>query len=79
MAPVSEGSEQGHEVTVTWNGAPARAWNPHLLTSYDFEVSVRTARRTEQAIAAVRASGVAATRVKPLPLLLLRAESVVSS
>lgn len=79
MGPISEGSERGHEVTVTWNGAPVRAWLPHLLIGQDLEVSVRTARRTEQAIAAVRASGGASTRFEPLALLLLRAEGVASS
>ncbi len=64
---------------MTWNGAPVRAWVPHLLAGQDFEVSVRTARRTEQAIAAVRASGGASTRFEPLALLLLRAEGVASS
>ena len=58
---------------------PVRAWLPHLLIGQDFEVSVRTARRTEQAIAAVRASGGASTRFEPLALLLLRAEGVASS
>jgi Fic family protein len=79
MGPISEGCERGHEVTVPWNGAQVRAWVPHLLTGQDFEVSVRTARRTEQAVAAVRASGVASTRFEPLALLLLRAEGVASS
>jgi Fic family protein len=79
MAPISEGNERGDEVTVTWHGAPVRAWVPHLLTGQDFEVSVRTARRTEQAIAAVRASGGASTRFEPLALLLLRAEGLASS
>jgi Fic family protein len=79
MVPFSEGGERGHEVTVAWNGAPARAWVPDLLAGQDFEVSVRTARRTEQAIAAVRASGGASARFEPLALLLLRAEGVASS
>lgn len=79
MVPISEGSERGHEETVTWNGAPVRAWVPHLLASQDFEVGVRTARRTEQAVAAVRASGGASHRFEPPALLLLRAEGVASS
>jgi len=79
MAAISEGSERGHEVTVTWNGAPVRAWVPHFLTGQEFDVSVRTARRTEQAIAAVRTSGGASTRFEPLALLLLRAEGLASS
>jgi hypothetical protein len=64
---------------VTWNGAPVRAWVPDLLASQDFEVGIRTARRTEQALAAVRASGAASARFEPLALLLLRAEGVASS
>jgi len=64
---------------VTWNGAPVRAWVPDLLASQDFEVGIRTARRTEQALAAVRASGAASARFEPLALLLLRAEEVASS
>jgi Fic family protein len=79
MEPFPEGVERGHEVTVAWNGAPARAWVPDLLAGQDFEVSIRTARRTEQAIAAVRASGSASARFEPLALLLLRAEGVASS
>ncbi len=64
---------------MTWNGAPARAWVPHVLAGQDFEVGTRTARRTEQAIAAVRASSAASTRFEPIALLLLRAEGVASS
>ncbi|MHB1964329.1 MAG: Fic family protein [Acidimicrobiales bacterium] len=64
---------------MTWNGAPVRAWVPDLLAGQDFEVGVRTARRTEQALAAVRASGAASARFEPLALLLLRAEGVASS
>lgn len=79
MGPITEGGERGHEETVTWNGAPIRAWVPNLLATQDFEVGIRTARRTEQAIAAVRASGSASTRFEPLALLLLRAEGVASS
>jgi len=79
MSLISEDGGRGHEVTVTWNGAPVRAWVPHLLAGQDFEVTVRTARRTEQAVAAVRASGDASTRFEPLALLLLRAEGVASS
>ena len=62
-----------------WNGAPVRAWVPHLLASQDFEVGIRTARHTEQAIAAVRTGGAASTRFEPPALLLLRAEGVASS
>ena len=79
MAPVTEGNERGHEETVTWNGAPIRAWVPHRLAGQDFEVGIRTARRTEQAVAAIRASGGASARFEPLALLLLRAEGVASS
>jgi Fic family protein len=64
---------------VTWNGAPVRAWVPDLLAGQDFEVGIRTARRTEQAVAAVRASGGASARFEPLAFLLLRAEGVASS
>ena len=64
---------------MTWNGAPARAWVPHLLAGQDFEVGTRTARLTEQAVAAVRTSGGASARFEPLALLLLRAEGVASS
>jgi Fic family protein len=79
MVPIEEGRERGHEETVTWNGAPGRAWVPRLLASQEFEVGIRTARRTEQALAAVRASGGASARFEPLALLLLRAEGVASS
>jgi Fic family protein len=79
MVPITEGSERGHEETVTWNGSPVRAWVPDLLATQDFAVGIRTARRTEQAIGAVRASGSASPRLEPLALLLLRAEGVASS
>lgn len=76
---IAEGNERGHDEIVTWNGAPVRAWVPDLLASQDFEVGVGTARLTEQAVAAVRASGDASARFEPLALLLLRAEGVASS
>jgi len=79
MSTISEGGKRGHEAAIVWNGAPVRAWVPHLLASQDFEVGIRTARHTEQAIAAVRAGGAASARFEPLALLLLRAEGVASS
>ena len=79
MVPITEGSERGHEEIVTWNGAPVRAWVPDLLAGQDFEVGIRTARRTEQAVAAVRVSGGGSARFEPLAFLLLRAEGVASS
>lgn len=79
MVHVTESGERGHEEAVTWNGAPVRAWVPDALAGQDFEVGSRTARRTEQAIAAVRVSGGASARFEPLALLLLRAEGVASS
>jgi Fic family protein len=77
--PITEGHERGHQETVTWNGAPVRAWVPDLLAGQDFEVGIRTARRTEQAVAALRTGGGASARFEPLALLLLRAEGVASS
>jgi hypothetical protein len=62
-----------------WNGAWARAWVPHLLASQDFELGIRTARRPEQAIDAVRTGGAASARCEPLALLLPGAEGVASS
>jgi Fic family protein len=79
MVRITEGSERGHEVTVTWNGAPVLAWVPRFLAGQDFDVGIRTARRTEQAVSAVRASGGACAHFEPLALLLLRAEGVASS
>lgn len=79
IVPFAEGQERGHEETVSWNGAPVRAWVPHLLAGQEFEVSIGTARRTEQAVGAVRASGGFSDRFEPLALLLLRAEGVASS
>ncbi len=76
---ITEGLERGHEEIVTWNGAPLRAWIPNLLAGEDFDVIIRTARRTEQVVAAVRASGGASARFEPLALLLLRAEGLASS
>ncbi|MGH9208167.1 MAG: Fic family protein, partial [Acidimicrobiales bacterium] len=77
--PITEDGGRGREEIVTWNGAPVRAWVPDLLASQDFEVGIRTARRTEQAIASVRANDGASTRFEPLAMLLLRAEGVASS
>jgi Fic family protein len=79
MVPITEGDERGHEETVMWNGVPVRAWVPHPLAGQELEVGIRTARRTEQAIAAVRAGAVATARFEPLALFLLRAEGVASS
>jgi len=79
MVPITEGIERGQEEIVIWNAAPVRAWVPHPLASQDFEVGTRTARRTEQAIAALHASGGASARFEPIALLLLRAEGVASS
>jgi Fic family protein len=79
MMLLAEGSERGHEEAIVWNGASIRAWVPRLLASQNFEVGIRTARRTEQAIAAVRVGGVSSARSAPFALLLLRAEGVASS
>lgn len=70
----------GRELAIDWRGHPARAWLPAPLTERDLGLSVATARRTEQAAAAVR-------RVRdrlppdwePLARLLLRSEGVASS
>jgi hypothetical protein len=78
MTPITEGGERGHDAAVVWNDAPVRAWVPHLLASQEFEVGIRTARHTEQAIAAVRAGGALSARFEPLTLLLLRAEGMAS-
>jgi Fic family protein len=79
MTPFAEGGERGSEEVIAWNGAGIRAWVPRHLASQKFEVGIHTARRTEQAIAAVRAGGVASARPSPLVQLLLRAEAVASS
>jgi Fic family protein len=79
MDGIGEGRERGHEETVAWNGARVRTWIPDPLAGQNFEVGIRTARRTEQAIAAVLASGAASDRFEPLAMLLLRAEGIASS
>jgi Fic family protein len=79
MTPFAEGGERGSEEVIAWNGASIRAWVPLLLASQKFEVGMHTARRTEQAIAAVRAGGVASALASPLAQLLLRVEAMASS
>jgi Fic family protein len=79
MDPISEGCARGAEETVTWDGTPIRTWIPFPLGGQDFTVGTRTARLTEQAIAAVRAGGSIPPRFEPLAMLLLRAEGVASS
>jgi len=79
MAPIPEGTARGATETVSWNDSPIRAWIPLPLGGQDFTVGTRTARLTEQAIAAVRAGGNIPARFEPLAMLLLRAEGVASS
>jgi Fic family protein len=79
MAGITEAEARGHEETIVWNGAPVRAWVPAPLAGHSFDVTTRTARRTEQAIAAVRAGGEYPARFEPVAMLLLRAEGVASS
>jgi Fic family protein len=79
MDRILEGSDRGHEEVVRWNGASVRAWVPLPLSGQEFDLSVRTARRTEQAIAAVREGDRASPSVEPIAMLLLRAEGVASS
>jgi Fic family protein len=74
-----EGTERGHEEPISWSGKRVNAWVPFPLGGQDFDVAIRTARRTEQAIAAVRAAGTQPARFLPLGMLLLRAEGVASS
>ncbi len=70
----------GHEVGVEWNGRRARAWVPDPLSTRDLDLSERTVRATEQAIAlARRGSDELPARWEALARLLLRAEGVASS
>jgi len=70
----------GREVGVTWQGRPVRAWVPDLLVDRDLAIGEPTARRTEQAIAAVRrGSDAMPERWEALARLLLRAEGIASS
>lgn len=70
----------GREVVVQWQGRPVRAWVPDMLTERDLSVSEATARRTEQALAAVRrGSDAMPERWEALARLLLRAEGIASS
>ena len=57
---------------------PSSRVGPDLLANQDIEVGLRTARRTEQAVGVIRASGDASARFEPLAMLLLRAEGVAS-
>jgi len=70
----------GTELEIRWSDRPARAWLPAALTERDLTLSVATARRTEQAAAAVRgARDRLPPNWEPLARLLLRSEGVASS
>jgi Fic family protein len=79
MGQDSDGGERGYEEVVRWNGLPVRSWIPYPLAGQVFEVRIRTARRTEQAVAAMRAGARDVAGFEPLALLLLRAEGIASS
>src|SRR5476649_1024696 len=70
----------GAEVTIQWEGRPARAWLPAPLAERSFELSVPAARATERAAAGVRRVGDRVpSSLEPLARLLLRAEGIASS
>jgi len=70
----------GHEVPIEWNGRPARAWLPDLLTARPLDLPVEAARATERAAAAVvRVGDRLPSGYEPLARLLLRAEGIASS
>ena len=70
----------GHEVTIEWNGRPARAWLPDPITARTLEVPVEVARATERAAGAVvRVGDRLPSSWEPLARLLLRAEGIASS
>lgn len=70
----------GREVSITWNGRPAKAWVPEPLASRRLALAEPTTRATERAAwAARRSSDVLPARWEPLARLLLRAEGVASS
>ncbi len=54
-------------------------WIPDPLADQAFEVGTKTARRTEQAVAAVAAGSRQAARFEPIAMLLLRTEGIASS
>lgn len=73
-------SEPGREVTLTWRGAPVRAWLPDPLGGRVRALSEPTVRTTERAAAAVREVSMRMpTGFEPLARLLLRAEGLASS
>jgi Fic family protein len=74
-----ESRPRGSELKILWNGRSATAWVPNVLGGQDFHLSVRTARLTERAAAAVVAAGSRLPQFAPLAMLLLRAEGVASS
>ena len=70
----------GHEIEITWNGRPARAWLPDLLADLSLDLTSDDVRQTERAAAAVvRVSDRLPATWEPLGRLLLRAEGVASS
>ncbi|HVE46431.1 MAG TPA: Fic family protein [Acidimicrobiales bacterium] len=67
-------------VTVRWNGRAVEAADPAPITGVTFDLHAGTVRRTEQAVAAVRAAGErAAGPLEVVARLLLRSEGLASS
>ena len=74
------GTVAGRQVPIVWHGRRTDAWVPDRLSDRDLVLSEATARRTEQAAAAVRrSSDELPARWEPLARLLLRAEGIASS
>lgn len=70
----------GHFDQITWQGRKARAWVPDPIAAERFELSTSTARRTEQAAAAVRRADERLPGTwEPIARILLRSEGVASS
>ncbi|HUP70055.1 MAG TPA: Fic family protein [Acidimicrobiales bacterium] len=67
-------------VTVRWNGRAVEAADPAPIAGVTFDLQTGTVRRTEQAVAAVRAAGErAAGPLEVVARLLLRSEGLASS
>ena len=83
MAHLSEGDNaaeaRGREVEIVWHGHPVRAWVPTPLAAQHFDLSGRTVRLSEHALAAVRQAGHRSARFGAVATLLLRSEGVASS
>ena len=77
---IRKATVHGRTVPIIWRGRAAEAWIPDTIAERSLDLRVETARRTERALAAVRAADTRlAGGFEPLARLLLRSEGIASS